>query len=123
MAIVFDEMDRAFGVTKSSKLIDIAGEASAETEKAFQLYDAGKQLRWCQNPRLRTTVTARSRFRSGLPSRADSSSLVALRYVQSPARSWASKRKVRGMNKEQIAAREAAEHGRRGRRHKRRGRR
>ncbi len=43
MAIAFDEMDHAFGVTKSS--IDIAGEKRAETEKAFQLYD-GKTTAW-----------------------------------------------------------------------------
>ncbi len=45
MGIPFDEMDRAFGTTKSSKLIDIAGEARAETEKAFHLYD-GKTTAW-----------------------------------------------------------------------------
>jgi len=45
MAIAFDEMDRAFGITKASKLIDIAGEVRAETQKAFQLYD-GKRTAW-----------------------------------------------------------------------------
>ncbi len=45
MAIPFDEMDRAFGITKASKLIDIRAEARAETPKAFQLYD-GKRTAW-----------------------------------------------------------------------------
>ncbi len=45
MAIAFDEMDRAFGITKASKLIDIRAEARAETQKAFQLYD-GKRTAW-----------------------------------------------------------------------------
>jgi hypothetical protein len=46
MAILFDEMDRAFGYgKKESKLIDIRAEARAETEKAFQLYD-GKRTAW-----------------------------------------------------------------------------
>jgi hypothetical protein len=45
MAIAFDEMDRAFGITKASKLIDIRAEAQGETERAFQLYD-GKTTAW-----------------------------------------------------------------------------
>ena len=45
MAIPFDEMDRAFGTTKASKLIDIAAEVRGETEKAFYLYD-GKRTEW-----------------------------------------------------------------------------
>ena len=45
MAIAFDEMDRAFGITKASKLIGIRAEARAETQKAFQLYD-GKRTAW-----------------------------------------------------------------------------
>ncbi len=45
MAIAFDEMDRAFGTTRASKLIDIRAEARAETQKAFQLYD-GKRTAW-----------------------------------------------------------------------------
>jgi hypothetical protein len=45
MAIAFDEMDRAFRITKASKLIDIRAEVRAETQKAFQLYD-GKRTAW-----------------------------------------------------------------------------
>jgi len=45
MAIAFDEMDRAFGITKASKPIDIRAEARAETALAFQLYD-GKRTAW-----------------------------------------------------------------------------
>ena len=45
MAIAFEEMDRAFGITRASKPIDIRAEARAETAKAFQLYD-GKRTAW-----------------------------------------------------------------------------
>jgi hypothetical protein len=43
--IAFDEMDKAFGTRRTSKLIDIRAEARAETQKAFQLYD-GKRTAW-----------------------------------------------------------------------------